>query len=122
MKNVGRLIVVSIFFTCVLSLIILNKESIALAYMCGFIWGFNLQFIEGWMYVVCSRNLNGALPCYANVKQLHSIVFCLYQAYLILSSDALSLEYPILGIIVLTIPAIILINFLPTSEPNDAMQ
>jgi hypothetical protein len=87
MVNAGKLAVIQVLIMAVLTAFIGRFENIGLVMVCGYGWGLAREFLEGWLYVACSRNYNGQLYSYANMKQLHSLSFCCYM--LVLATTAL---------------------------------
>ena len=64
---------------CVCFILGLRFPSLWLAQVAGFLWGFSMFFIEGWLYTVCSRNYGGATEAFSVNKLLHSISYLLLQ-------------------------------------------
>lgn len=61
MKNSGRLAIVLALVVAVVTVLVQPFLNMYLAFVCAFLWGIVRQFMEGWLYVACSRNFNGRL-------------------------------------------------------------
>lgn len=104
--------------SCGVFLVALNWPALWLMLLASFTWGFSLFFIEGWMYVVCSRNYGGRAEAFSVNKQLHSWFFLFFQGAVFAtntSSAHLPLGYLLPGMMVLALPAFILIARIPQS-------
>ena len=51
----GRIGLCSWLVSCAVFISAIWWPSLWLAFLAAFLWGFSLFFIEGWMYIVCSR-------------------------------------------------------------------
>lgn len=91
MRNVGRFSIMLVLVSAVVTALVQPFLTKGIAYCLALLWGLSRQFIEGWLYVACSRNYNGRLESYANMKQLHSLSFCLYMWILILTKLTLKI-------------------------------
>lgn len=117
-RNTGNL---AIIIVLVVSVISVGQDQIKgkeFGYICAFLWGVARQFMEGWLYVACSRNYNGTLESYANMKQLHSFSFCIYQLIAIITNLDLSTSYFMLIFILLGPVAFYFLQRLPEPEMN----
>lgn len=113
MKNVGRSAIMLVLVTSFITILLepfLNK---ALAFVLAFFWGLSRQSMEGWLYVACSRNYNGRLESYANMKQLHSLSFCLYMGVLVVTKLQVEIKYILLFFILLSPMCFYYLNRLP---------
>ena len=72
--------------------------------------------MQGWLYVACCRNYNGKLESYANMKQMHSLSFCIYQLIVISTKLQLDAMYFMLLCIVMSPISFYLLNQLPAGE------
>lgn len=66
-------------------------ETITFALVIGFLWGVALYFLEGWIFVCCTKVYDGKIEGYAIVKQLHTGSFILFQIYMIISKQEINL-------------------------------
>lgn len=81
-KSSFFLISICIFLSlpAILSLI----EDLAYSYFLGFMWGFGWHYMDGWMWVTCSKTFHGKLESFALHKFFHSLSYMLYQFALML--------------------------------------
>ena len=57
--NAGNLAILIVLVVSVITVVVELFKNQMFAYVCGFLWGIARQFMEGWLYVACSRNYNG---------------------------------------------------------------
>ena len=61
MKNAGRLAVMAVLVVSVATVFVQRYLSMWVAFVIAFFWGVVREYMEGWLYVACSRNFNGRL-------------------------------------------------------------
>ena len=59
-KSSGYIGLVMFLFGNAMTILTLYLQDIWLANVTAFIWGFYLFYIEGWLYIVCSREFKGS--------------------------------------------------------------
>lgn len=91
----------------------LYLEDYYLAAITAFEWGFYLFFIEGWMYLVCSRHFGGCAEAFSVNKLLRSVVYLIFQLAILPSGNKISLLALMITMLVLTFPALFLLNYIP---------
>lgn len=119
----GRLGLLTLLLSCASYLFAFWEKQLWLAFVAGFIWGFSLFYIEGWMYVVCSRCYHGRPEAFSVNKQLHSIFYLFFQIAVFLTDNHMPLEILMVVLGALTIPGALLMSKVPkTSEVSQLEQ
>lgn len=62
-------------------------------YFLAFTWGFGWHYLDGWLWVSCSKVFGGKLEAFALNKFVHSFSFVLYQVALIIHGADGILEF-----------------------------
>jgi len=68
-------------------------ETLAYSYFLGFVWGFGWHYMDGWLWVTCSKIFEGKLEAFALNKFIHSMSFVIYQVALIIYGSDNSLQF-----------------------------
>lgn len=58
-KRSGSLGIALFFIGCMLAIATLEAQMLLLTLISAFFWGFFLFYIEGWLYIVCSKEFKG---------------------------------------------------------------
>lgn len=61
MKNAGRLTVMAVLVVSVVTVFLQIFLNMWVAFVIAFFWGIVREYMEGWLYIACSRNFNGRL-------------------------------------------------------------
>lgn len=101
---------------CLLAYLTILLQNFPLTLASALVWGFFLFYIEGWLYIVCSREFKGRSESFSVNKQLGSITCFLFQLIVLFTENQLNLEIVFPVIAVLAIPAFISLVKLPTTE------
>jgi len=109
----GRLSLLLTAIGCGLFILTLEIQAYWLAIVTSFEWGFFLFFLEGWMYLVCSKHYGGRTEAFSVNKQLHSIFYLIFQLALLPSGNQISLIPTTIGLALFTIPAFFFITKIP---------
>jgi predicted MFS family arabinose efflux permease len=64
---------------CFLAYLTIYLQNFNLTLSSAFFWGLFLFYIEGWLYIVCSREFKGRSESFSVNKQLGSITCFLFQ-------------------------------------------
>jgi sugar phosphate permease len=57
--NAGKISIFFFIMGCIVNYITVQIQSFPLTLFAAFTWGFQLFYLEGWMYVVCSKTFKG---------------------------------------------------------------
>jgi predicted MFS family arabinose efflux permease len=103
--------------SCGCFLLALHWPQLWLTLLASFLWGFSLFYIEGWMYVTCSRNYQGRAEAFSVNKQLHSWFYLFFQVAVFATGNRLALGWLVPAMALLALPALWLLNRLPPDQP-----
>lgn len=81
-----------------------------------FVWGVFLFYIEGWLYIVCSREFKGRSESFSVNKQLGSITCFLFQLIVMFTNNNINLPITIGVVAALSIPAFKTLRKLPSQK------
>ena len=109
----GRLGLAAWVGSCGIVVADLFWPSLWLTFVAAFTWGFCLFYIEGWMYIVCSRCYKGRSEAFSVNKLLHCLLYLIAQIGILVTNNSLPLKYIFPSMALLAIPALLLINRLP---------
>ena len=109
----GRLSLILALVGCGLFTLTLQIKTYWLALVTSFEWGFFLFFLEGWMYLVCSKHYGGRTEAFSVNKQLHSVFYLIFQLSLLPSGNQISLIPITIGLAAVTIPVFFFITKIP---------
>ena len=70
-----------------------------------FIWGFFLFYIEGWLFLICSREFKGRSESFSVNKQLGSITCFLFQIVVMFTDNDLNLTVLLAIVAGMAVPA-----------------
>ena len=91
----------------------LKIETLQMAFIAAFMWGFALFYVQGWMYIACSRQYEGKTEAFSINKQLHSLFYLCFQIAVFSTDNKLPLFQLVLAASVFSIPALYLLNKIP---------
>lgn len=78
-RRSGALGIAFFMIGCLLAYLTIYLQNFNLTLVSAFFWGFFLFYIEGWLYIVCSREFKGRSESFSVNKQLGSITCFLFQ-------------------------------------------
>lgn len=100
-----------LFIILTLLMTLLNNfaelSTITYALVIGFMWGVSKYFLEGWIFVCCSKVYNGKTEAFAIAKQLHSFSFIIFLIYMIITNSNIYFTGFVTFLILLTIICIL---------------
>ena len=104
----------------------LVRESIAVEgftfpLVLGFLWGLSLYFLEGWIFVCCTKVYHGHIETYAIAKQMHTSSFILFQVYQVIFRNHDVVNQTILLLLVLSIFSALVTHFLLASNEQQQL-
>ena len=105
----GKLAVLTFFICCIYTFYMINCPSLIAGFIGSLLWGLEVYYVEGWLYVACSDIYKGDLESFAIVKQFHSIFFILFQIVLMCVKN-LNLSYVMGVFCILALPAYFLLQ------------
>jgi len=70
-------------------------------------------YLEGWLYIVISRNYNGLAEAFSVNKQFHSWFYLFFQIAVFTTKNVLPMKTIMITMAVLAIPAFLLLNRVP---------
>lgn len=114
-RKSGALGIVLFAIGCLLAYLTIYLQNFNLTLASAFFWGLFLFYIEGWLYIVCSREFKGRSESFSVNKQLGSITCFLFQIIVLFTENNLNLEILFPVIALLAIPAFISLLKLPNS-------
>lgn len=88
----------------------------------SFFWGLFLFYIEGWLYMVCSREFKGRSESFSVNKQLGSITCFLFQLIVIFTKNDIRLDVSIPVMAALAVPAWWSLRKLPLHKDRRTLQ
>ena len=94
----------------------LQYPSIWLGQVAGFLWGFSMFYVEGWLYTVCSVRYDGKAEAFSVNKLVHSLLYLLYQIAVFITQNTMPLKIIMMGMALLTIPALIMLQRLEVEK------
>jgi predicted MFS family arabinose efflux permease len=115
----GKLTLVLWIFACICFIAGVQWSSILFAQMAGFMWGFSIYFLEGWLSIVISRNYHGVSEAFSVNKQLNAFFFIVFQIAVFSTDNILPLKSIMLGLALLSVPAYFLLLSIPKSEEDE---
>jgi hypothetical protein len=115
-RRSGDIGIAMFLFGCLLALASLEIQAFWLTLISVFVWGFFLFYIEGWLFIICSREFKGRSQSFSVNKQLGSITCFLFQILVMFTNNDLNLFIVIGVITVLAIPAFHTLRKLPATE------
>lgn len=109
----GRLGLVFWVLCCACFVSALQWESMWMAQVAGFMWGFAMFYLEGWLYTVISRNYGGVAEGFSVNKQFHSWFYLFFQVAVFVTDNELPLKLLITFLGVASVPAVVMMNKIP---------
>ena len=110
---------IGIFFwviSCDFFIAALFYPSIWLGQISGFLWGFAMFYMEGWLYTICSLSYDGVASAFSVNKLVHSLLYLFYQIAVFTTSNSIPLKWIMTGMVLLTIPSLLYLKQLPNKS------
>ncbi len=115
-RRAGDIGILMFLFGSLLALTSLEVQLFWLTLISVFVWGFFLFYIEGWLFIICSREFKGRSQSFSVNKQLGSITCFLFQILVIFTNNNLNLSIIIGVVAALAIPAFKTLRRLPSAR------
>lgn len=90
-KRSGNIGIFMFIIGSLLVLASLQVQAFWLTLLSVFFWGFFLFYIEGWLFIICSREFKGRSQSFSVNKQLGSIACFLFQLIVLFTNNDLNL-------------------------------
>ena len=112
-KMSGNIGILMFLLGSMLALVSLEMQQFWLTLISVFCWGLFLFYIEGWLFIICSREFKGRSESFSVNKQLGSITCFLFQIMVMFTDNHFNLEITIGVVAALAIPAFKTLRKLP---------
>jgi MFS family permease len=109
----GRLGIISWAVSCGLYFIAICWPSLWMGYLVGFLLGFSMFYLEGWMFTIISRNYDGQAAAFSVNKMVHSWVYVFFQVAVISTNNQMPLKEIMAVMVLLSIPSFMLLTKVP---------
>jgi hypothetical protein len=98
------------------------SNTVVFPYITVFLWGLALYFLEGWIFVCCSKIYGGRIEAFAIQKQMHTVSFIIFQFYYIFVNDSINIWFVATVFLIFCVIAFIFIVLLERSNRKKSHQ
>ena len=102
--------------TCLLSILVSLIDVFPLSCFVGFLWGYELYYVQANEMVLCSKLFKGKTESFAVIKQVHSMSLMSYEAIGMFTHNSIAIKYLMTGLIVLWCFCLLLLRKLKEKE------